>query len=191
MADRIPLKQRNPSDPTVGLAAFEATDTVPLSNGGTGVTSLAALKTALGLDPVLINGQPHTVFADSVRSKNLSESMVHFMWTEADINTTEWLQVGAAVDTLSGYIMPYDATIVGITATCENTNGFTKPLDLYINAANNGNIITIPNGSPGSITDVTLDIDLDQGEGIRLKANGGGGIINDTVISMFIRWRAA
>ncbi|RKZ88573.1 MAG: hypothetical protein DRQ39_02195, partial [Gammaproteobacteria bacterium] len=45
MADRIPLKQRDPNDPTVGLAAFESTDTLAVEHGGTGADTAAGART--------------------------------------------------------------------------------------------------------------------------------------------------
>ncbi|RKZ84301.1 MAG: hypothetical protein DRQ39_08505, partial [Gammaproteobacteria bacterium] len=47
MADRKPLKQRDPLDPSVGLATFEDTDTVGIPHGGTGADNAADARTNL------------------------------------------------------------------------------------------------------------------------------------------------
>ena len=53
MADKIPLKANLTGGAATSLGEFATGDTVPVANGGTGVTSMAALLTALGLDDKL------------------------------------------------------------------------------------------------------------------------------------------
>jgi hypothetical protein len=99
------------------------------------------------------------------------------------------MQIGSAVDALSGYILPLDATIVKVTAHTADNKGKTKPFSLYVNGAINSVIGTF-NGPSGEDTfeDVTLDIDVSAGDKLRIRA-GAGGTIEDTVITLWIKWR--
>ena len=47
MADRKPLKQRDPNDPTVGLATFEPTDSIGVDQGGTSANNATDARTNL------------------------------------------------------------------------------------------------------------------------------------------------
>jgi len=190
MADQIPIKRHLPED---GLAEFTATDSVGIANGGTGASTLLTAKTNLEIitSVALINTQPHVVFFDTIRFKNLSTSMMNYLWAEAAIGNTEWIQIAHATHSRSAHVMPFDGTIVGIAAHCENTVGLSRPIDLDINGTAQA-LFTIPNGGINSqVTDNTIDIDFIQNDRIRLRANGAGGQIQDTVISLFIRWRGA
>jgi hypothetical protein len=75
-------------------------------------------------------------------------------------------------------------------------NGATKTLNLYVDAA-------IPTGGTGflSVTgtvgapekedrDETLDIPVNQDQKIRVRGDAAGGNIEDTVVTLWLRWRA-
>jgi hypothetical protein len=189
MADQIPIKRHVPED---GLAEFTVADSVGLNHGGTGANDLLTAQTNLGIvtSVALINAQPHVVYDDTTRLKTLSTSLSNYLWAESAINNTEWIQIAHATHSRSGHVMPFNGTIVGMVAHCENTGVNSKPLNLFIDAAlTTTNIITIPsNGTDSQVLNMTLDIDFNQGQKLRLRANGGG-TVQDTVISMFIRWR--
>ena len=135
MADVIPIKRHTPEP---GLAEFLPSDSVGVSDGGTGaVDAITALTNLGGLSatPVLINGQPHLVYVDATRGKTLSISLNNYLYAEAALGNNDFVQIGTASDANSGYVMPFQGTIVGVTLHCENTQGNTKPLDLYVNQA--------------------------------------------------------
>jgi|GEM_PF-5437104 len=215
MADVIPIKLHSPEP---GLAEFESGDTIAIATGGTGATTsndarlnlgaasqsdLNIVSTALAgkapinhnhdslyisKTPTLINSQPHIVFNDNTRTKILSTTMNNFLWAEAKINNNEWMQIGHAVDTQTGYIMPFKGTIVGVAVHCENTNGNSKDFRIYING-NEHVIGTLNSGNDVSLVDMSLNLDFSQGDKIRLRG-GSGGTIEDTVVTVFTRWRA-
>lgn len=197
----------DPSAPTVGLDinnladsadALAATDEVALFDGTNNV-SMNGQQIADGVQALLglpvfvkstINGQEVVTVADGTRGdKLLSVDSNTFMWSENSLGNNDWVQIAGASDADSGYIMPMDGTIVMATAHCENaTNAST------INIYNGASTTTV--GAAGSFTasanaqfvNTTLNIDFVQGDRIRLR--NVGGTINDTVISMYVKWRA-
>lgn len=52
MADKLPVKAYFAGSDVTALGEFQTGDTIPVANGGTGVTTTGALKTALALDNV-------------------------------------------------------------------------------------------------------------------------------------------
>jgi hypothetical protein len=89
--------------------------------------------------------------------------------------------------------MPLDATIVGVTAHTEDTGGGnTFGIDLYIAAADSGAVATLTGGANAVDTDPTLNIDVDAGVKIRLRADqsAGAGDMQDTTVALLVKWRS-
>ena len=99
------------------------------------------------------------------------------------------LSIGA-VNADSGHIVPYNGTIVGATYHCEDDNGNTKELILYINTSSNATLFTT-DGSSGdqSGVDNTLNIDVTAGDKLRIRAGTTGTAINDTIVTLYVKWR--
>jgi len=151
-----------------------------LGLGGLAVTTINA---SVGTQDVL------TLVDTSRGNKILSIGDTSVTWAENRVGNNDWLQIGSAVDAKSGYIVPLNATIVKVTAHTENNKGHTKPILLYVNGALNSTIGTF-NGVAGEDTfeDVTVDINVAAGDKLRLRG-GTGGRIEDTVITLWIKWR--
>ena len=139
----------------------------------------------------LIGGQPHLMIADHTRAKVLSVETATYIYSEAAVGNNDWIEVGRASDADVGFIMPFDGTIVGVQAFCENDNGVAKGINLYINAALNSSLGSFPGtGTNVSFSDNTIDVDVTAGDRIRLRGENAGGVIQDTVITLRIKWRA-
>jgi len=146
-----------------------------------------------GLAISTINGQAVLTLEDTTRaSKKLSVSEMSVMFAEGTVGDDDWLAVGIVLDADAGYIMPLNATIVGISVWCDNDNSSAKELDLYIDAALDSTIYTFPGGgNEVKASDMTLNIDVAQNSKIRVRAGTTGGNIQDTVVQLHIKWRAA
>lgn len=143
-----------------------------------------------GLAVTVINGEPTLTLVDTTRgNKILSTSDIAITWSENRLGNNDWLQIAGAVDALSGYIAPMNATIVKVSAHTSNNRGNIKPILLYIDGVLNSTIGTF-NGPAGEdqFIDTTLNIDVNQGQKIRLRA-GSGGRIEDTVVTLWLKWR--
>lgn len=138
-----------------------------------------------------IGGQPIPTFSDTTRSKQLSVESPSYLFAEAYLSDSDWIQIGDASDSDSGYIMPFNGTVVGMSAHCENDNGSSKGIWLYINTTNQGTIGSFGGvGSNSSFNVTNVNINFSAGDRIRLRANTTGGSIRDTVVSVRVRWRA-
>ena len=137
-----------------------------------------------------VNGQPMMCMEDTTRAnKKLTIETVNITWSESALTNYDWLEFGNATDADSSYIMPFDGTIVKATGHCENTNGSTKDIRLYINTTLNGTAMGTLTGGANVTFNTTLNIDFNASDRIRLRA-WTGGTIQDTVITLWIKWRA-
>ncbi len=92
-----------------------------------------------------------------------------------------------------GYIVPLNATIVKVTAHTTSANVTNaKTIDLYVDGVLNSTIATLPLDAGGLQTEyssVTDNIDITAGEKIQLRGGSTGGVIEDTVITIWLKWR--
>ena len=163
-------------------------------NVADGVMTITGLT---GLTLSTVNGQTILTYEDTTRGETLSTDSFQVSYSENRVSNNDWLNIGGAVDATSGFIVPMDATIVAATMHSASVpNGATKTLNLYVDAA-------IPTGGSGflSVTgtvgapekedrDETLDIPVNQDQKIRVRGDAAGGTIEDTVVTLWLRWRA-
>lgn len=161
---------------------------------------IAVYKDATGADNVLrigaqvymapIGGQMKPVYVDSSKGgKVLSVETMTLWWAESALSNNEWFQIGHATDADSSWIMPFDGTIVGVTAHCENSNT-DKDIRLYINTTEvDSSYFTIPDATNGVVNDQTKNTNFNAGDRIRIRAAAGGGTVADTVVSFLVKWR--
>lgn len=174
------------------LAVFNGVNNVSM----TGEQIADGVATQLALPAITvsdINGQQIVTLADTTRAnKVLSLDSVVFTWGENALSDLDWMQIGGnATDADSGFIVPNDGTVVYATGHCENTSANSKNIHLFIDGVDQGSLGTLAGGANAEYVDNTLNIDFVQGQKLRLRAVGSGtGVINDTVASVFVKWRA-
>lgn len=196
-------------NPTVGLSItgltpankdMEASDVFAVNNATsgnnekiTGQEIANGAKSLMGfgnLNVAIIGGQEVLTLVDTTRgNKVLSIETSALTWSENRVSNNDWLQIGNANDSRTGYIVPWNATIVKVTAHTANNRGNVKPILLYVNGVNVGSIATFngPSGEDSFINDAE-NIDLVAGDKIRLRG-GTGGRIEDVVVTLWIKWR--
>ena len=145
-----------------------------------------------GVTISIIDGQPVPTFIDNTRAnKVVSIETVTFMWAENIVSNNDWLNIGGTSDAAIGHVMPHNSTIIKITAKTTDNNGNSKDLDLYVDDVLDTSSIASFSGAPGEdeFTDVTLNIDISAGEKIQLRGDAAGGSIDDTTVTLFVKWR--
>ena len=161
----------------------------------TGTQIADGVSTILGRDALTlstIGGQPIFTFSDATRGpKTLSVETVTFMWAENKVGNDDWIRIGTSDHAVVGYVIPHPATIIKVTAMTEDNNGNLKDIDLYIDDVLSTTGIVSFTGGAGedAFTDVTLNIDIAAGEKIQLRGDTAGGSIEDTTITLFVKWR--
>ncbi len=70
-----------------------------------------------------IGGNDMVVYADATRAKTLSSETQVLYFAESVVSNSDWMQIQHATDADSGYVMPFNGTIVSVAMHCENTNG--------------------------------------------------------------------
>jgi hypothetical protein len=185
------------SDLPAGAGPLAASDEIAINDGGTTErhTISDVVEAALpGLTITIINGQPTLTLEDTTRAnKILSISEQSLVYAENAVGEgagDDWLRIGNTNDIDSGYIMDFDGTLVYGTVHTENGTSGTKDFRLFINAVDNGVIVTTPAALNGTDENATLDIDFAQGDRIRIRADAGAGnVIQDTVVKLTTKWR--
>lgn len=136
--------------------------------------------------------EPMAFITDTTRSnKILSIESSTFLWAEASVSNHDWIQIGNAIDSSNGYIMPYDGTVIRATVQTESGPGAsdTMELDLYINNSNEGAILSLT--GTGDQQDENTDLNLDFSAGDKLRMRGDGDTIGDTIATIWVKWRSA
>jgi len=128
------------------------------------------------------DGSPYSY--DATRSKFLSLMPQQFTFAENGGADNEYLRVGFMSDADAGYIMPFDGTIVAITADSSGgTNN--KGFDVEVNGVDVINF----NLSSGQYFDTTENTNFAAGDRLQVFCVDAGGNVQDPVVSLFIKWR--
>jgi len=139
-------------------------------------------------------GQDQLIFAlpDAVRLKTLSVDTEVYQFNETVVAPDAYIGIGSAGDPLTGIIMPLDGTIIRVTGHCSDTGGNAKDIDLYLNgdATATATLGTITGPGEQTFADNLLNIDVSAGDKIRLRGSNDAGTIQDTNITLYIKWRA-
>ena len=140
----------------------------------------------------LIDANPYLTLTDPTRGdKLLTVDSTQLLFADDSLSNLEWVEIGDANNTDSGYIMRHNGTVVGVTGHCEDLNGFTQTIDLFINAAVASTIGTFTTASTQAQFNNDLNVDFSVNDRLRMRAGASAaGSIDDTVLSLWIKWRA-
>lgn len=120
-------------------------------------------------------------------TKWLSTTQMFLDWG-ANNADGKYLNIHGAVATQTGYLMPYDGTIVSVTAKIASGNQ-DKGFEIRRNHDMTTPLATF-SATAGSYNDVTLNIDFSAGDYIQAFATSTGVPARDVVIMATINWRA-
>lgn len=132
-----------------------------------------------------LNNQLLAVFNDTDRGKTLSvESYVGY-FAEARLNNNEWMAIGTATDNNTGFIMKHQGTIV--SAVGHTSSSATTDIQVYIDGANQGAVLSFTGNTEQSQINHTLDINFNAGSKIRVR--NVGSTMQDTTVQITVKWR--
>ncbi len=137
-----------------------------------------------------VNFTIQTFYTDATKSnKTLSVPTMMYTWSGATVTNDGWIQIGNTSDADSGHIIPIQATIIMSTCHCEDDGGTAKDIKLYINGTDSG-VVASSSGNGEGGTTTGLNINVAAGDKIRLRGASTGGTINDTIVTLYVKWRA-
>ncbi|WP_298954653.1 hypothetical protein [uncultured Nonlabens sp.] len=138
---------------------------------------------------------------DQARGKWLSAQTTLLSYANENNSSGRFLEFVGDV-TRNGAILPYDATIVYITVKALPTpTPRDKNIEIYIDNT------PVPNNDTVSPEGISVDgvvrtstnsnffisrthnIDVDQGQSVRVRVANAGGNIEDTVVLLWLKWR--
>lgn len=136
------------------------------------------------------NGVLKAGYSDGGKILSVAEQAWQFV--EASCSGTEWMDLaGSANNSNNGYTVPFDTTLKGFTCSIGDagTNN-TLNLILYIDGASSATIVSFSNLSGNQEFYGVLNIDMDQGEKLRIQSiETGGGNVPDVSVTVFSQWR--
>jgi len=150
-----------------------------------------------GVGFTTIDGQEILTMIDSSRSnKILSVEKVNYLFSKTTVSNGSYLYFGDITSSSAGYVIPMNATLVGISYHKRTGDNINMRYDLYVDGSSHFQGIIYGTGSSEEkISDNALDVDLIKNQKIAIRAtqtSGGGGHNNshyDVSITLYFRWR--
>lgn len=190
---------QRPGSPTEGFIRYNTTldcleayiagawECLQMADPGGGVATFQIT----GSDTVL--SEPMAFVTDTTRSsKVLSVEATNLDFGHDAPDADSWFRPGNKhLDKdINGYILPYDGTVIRMSAHCANVKSNTKNLSVYINATETTNVVTLTTAAEDQDEATGVNINFSAGDKLRIRArNGTGGRIEETVVAVWVKWR--
>jgi len=163
---------------------------ISVVNTGDGVVDIDAFS---GLGFTVIDGEQILTLIDTSRSnKILSVEKMNYMLVEDRVTAGTYLDIGYLTNSDGGYVMPLNATIVGISLHVTDGNNTTIQYDLYVNGSlNTSNLISASTNGENKIQNNNLNIDLSSNDKIAMRGNrtSGSSTHRNVCVMLYVRWR--
>ncbi len=181
----------------VGIGTVNPTSELEIEAASSGIPALELnpQSTPLGSDMGQIAVIEDKLFMyDAVRRKWLTVESTALQFGYGLSADNQILRFGGDVAlTNSGALMPYNGTIVCVTAKSSGGNS-TKRMRLMKNGANIANNVD-PNLSGrfnltnGAFALTTYNLDFNAGDYLAVRATGNGAAVNDPIVIVWVKWR--
>lgn len=123
-------------------------------------------------------------------NKILSTEAFNFTYANNSVNNDDWMPATHVSDAVSGLILPYDAVLIRATGHCVDTGSNNKGFSLWVdNVDTSTNLGTLTGGVDVKFITSDLNIDASAGSKIRVRGASTGGRINDTLLTLWFKWR--
>ena len=171
--------------------------TTDIGSGVVDVNVAPGLSALVGLlgDQIIggdaITSENMMFVTDTTRGdKILSTEAFNFTYANNSVNNNDWMPASHVSDAVSGLILPYDAVLIRATGHCVDTGSNSKDFSLWVDNVDTA----IPLGNLTGGVDVKfitsgLNIDAAAGSKIRVRGASTGGRINDTLLTLWFKWR--
>lgn len=134
---------------------------------------------------------------DDMRSKWLSVSTLSFDFGRSgDVGTQNLRSQGNITSANTGTLMPYNGTIIAITAnsnTGSGTTNLSKEFNFRIRNGNTTQGAAIDFSlSGGTYTDLLTNRDFNAGDHFHIRArdpDSSGDVVNNPIVTIWVKWR--
>lgn len=156
-----------------------------------GLASLTGLTGDQIIGGDTITSESMVFVTDTTRGdKILSTEAFNFTYASNIVNNNTWMPATHVSDAVSGLILPYDATLIRATGHCVDTTSNFHNFSMW---SDNVDTVTplglLTGGVDVSFVTSNLNIDINRGQKVRLRAKDAGGKINDTLLTLWFKWR--
>jgi len=180
----------------VGVGTTNPTAELEIATTNTGIPALeinpqtAPVGTVTG-QLAVIGDELYMYDATRVKWLNVSATAIQFGYY-GSINTNN-LEFGGSMDSdIAGPLMPFNGTIVAVTATTVSNS--TKSFELRVRDYNPGTgFVSTTQSYIFGLTDYefvnsTLNLDFNQNDFLAVRGNAGGGASDPSII-IWVKWR--
>lgn len=179
----------------VGIGTSSPNAQLTVDPGATGLAPLELTNLSSAPNTNLAAGQLAVIgselyFFDSIRRKWLSVTTMPLEFTRGGVVTDQNLYFGGRViNQNSGAVMPFDGTIVHISAISSGGNATKR---FQVRVRNGGANVSSDDISlvGGAFNQTTTDIDFSAGDLIVVRArDDGNGDVNNPSVIVWVKWR--
>ena len=182
--------------------------------GTTNPTSaLEIMSTNTGIPALEINPQSAPVGSADGQLAVIGDKLYLFDTSRANVGTPgKWLSVevsvlpfgrngnadntnlktaGNSAQNRSGYLMPFNGTIIHATVRSNNNSGAqAKQFDIQVRTGNTNISSTSITTAAAEATNTNLNVDFSAGNFINVRINNdGNGNVNNPVLTLWVKWR--
>lgn len=196
---RIEVEEDGVSTST-DITTFNFLGQVGITDAGSGVVDVdiaPGLSTLTGLTGDQITGGDTLIsenmmfVTDTTRGdKILSTEAFNFTYASNSVNNDDWMPASHVSDAVSGLILPYDAVLIRATGHCVDTGSNFKGFTMWVDNVDTViNVGTLTGGVDVKFVTSNLNIDAGKSSKIRVRGASTGGRINDTLLTLWFKWR--
>ncbi len=184
---------QRPSSPVDGMMRYNTSYNNIEAYVANSWANVATFTTNLTIDQIRgydnAVSEPMLFVGDTTRSKVLSVAESVYTYQMNSLNNQSWVLPNTSLNSTSGYVMPYDGTIVRLTAYIGATNNNSMALAVYVNSTEyTGQLTTGKTGS--SFVNSAVNLDFSAGNLLRLQSIiSSGGNVQYVTIGMTVKWR--
>ena len=182
------------------ITTFNFLGQVGITDAGSGVVDIdiaPGLSSLTGLVGDQITGgdailSENMMFVtDTTRgNKNLSTEAFNFTFATNIVNNNTWMPASHVSDAVSGIIVPYDATLIRATGHCVDTGTNSHDFSMWVNNVDTVTTLgLLTGGEDVSVVTTNLNVDASAGDKIRVRAKATGAKIDDTILTLWFKWR--
>jgi len=134
--------------------------------------------------------EPMLTFIDTTRlNKQLSVETTAYAYGRNTVNKNALLRPAQGNSNFSGYIMPYNGTVIRASLVTVNNAGQSRSFSIYVNLVENTGVLSTIGLGEQTATNSAVNIDFLAGDKLIMRGRGPGGTIQATTALLWVKWR--